>query len=185
MEREPGGVFRYKSGDNALLALALDRALGAETIAEYTQRRLWTPLGMQDQGIWTIDHEGDGLEKTWCCLAASARDFAKLGRLYLDKGAWDGRQILSAEWVERSTQGHIPEMAWPGDYASIGWWNYGYQWWLASKENGDYFALGKDGQILYLNPAKDLIILRLGWSSGDLFASQWLSLFQAIAGQVD
>lgn len=185
MESEPGATFRYKSGDNALLGLALDRALGAETITEYAQRRLWTPLGMEDGGVWTIDHEGDGLEKTWCCLAASPRDFAKLGRLYLNQGTWNQQQILPSEWVLQSTQmGHVPEDAWPSDYRSIGWWNYGYQWWLASQEAGDYFALGKDGQFLYINPGKDLIILRLGWSNGDLPSSEWISLFQRIGAEI-
>jgi CubicO group peptidase (beta-lactamase class C family) len=181
MEDEPGAVFRYKSGDNALLALALDRALGAETITGYTQRRLWAPLGMTHDGVWTIDHQGDGLEKTWCCLAATARDFAKLGRLYLDHGNWNGHQVLSSDWVDRSTRGQIPEAAWPEAFESIGWWNYGYQWWLASEDEGDYFALGKDGQIMYIDPNRDLIVLRLGWSTGDLPASQWISLFQRIA----
>lgn len=183
-EHGPGELFRYKSGDNALLALALDRALGSETITEYTQRRLWTPLGMQDQGVWSIDHEGDGLEKTWCCLAASARDFAKFGRLYLREGSWNGQEILSSDWVERSTRGQVPERVWPGEYKAAGWWNYGYQWWLASRTAGDFFALGKDGQILYLNPSKELIIVRLGWSSGDLGAGTWISLFQKITEHV-
>jgi CubicO group peptidase (beta-lactamase class C family) len=71
MNEEPSEAFIYKSGDNALLALILDRALGAKTITEYTQEKLWTPLGMEYDGIWSIDHEGDGLEKTWCCLAAT------------------------------------------------------------------------------------------------------------------
>ncbi len=183
LEREPGTLFRYKTGDNALLALALDRALGSETITEYTQRRMWTPLGMQDDGLWTIDHEGDGLEKSWCCLAASARDFAKLGRLYLNGGIWGDVQLLSAKWIEQSTIGQVPESAWPDDYAEVGWWNYGYQWWLASREAGDYFALGKDGQLLYVNPERDLIIVRLGWSPGDLRVSQWIEIFQRIADQ--
>ncbi len=180
MDGEPGARFRYKSGDNALLALALDRALGEETITEYTQRRLWTPLGMEDPGVWTIDHEDDGLEKTWCCLAASARDLAKFGRLYLNQGSWNDRQLLSPDWVEQSTRGQIPEDTWPAEFEAIGWWNYGYQWWLASRDAGNYFALGKDGQILYLNPSEELIILRLGWSPGDLRTSQWLALFQTI-----
>jgi CubicO group peptidase (beta-lactamase class C family) len=185
MERAPGEFFRYKSGDNALLALALDRALGDETITDYTQRRLWTPLGMEDGGIWTIDHEGDGLERTWCCLAASARDFAKLGRLFLDEGNWKGQQLLSADWVFRSTQiGQIPEDAWPDEYVSIGWWNYGYQWWLASREEGDFFGLGKDGQFLYVNPEADLIIVRLGWNNGSLRSGEWIDIFQAIADEV-
>lgn len=185
MEREPGDVFRYKSGDNALLALALDRALGAETITDYTQRRLWTPLGMAYEGVWTVDREGEGLEKTWCCLAATARDFAKLGRLYLDQGVWEGEQILSSDWVERSTRGHVPEAAWPSRFESAGWWSYGYQWWLASEDEGDYFALGKDGQFMYVNPNKDLIIVRLGWSMGDLGSGEWVSLFQRIGELVD
>jgi CubicO group peptidase (beta-lactamase class C family) len=185
MERPPGELYRYKTGDNALLGLAMDRALGEETITGYTQRQLWTPLGMEDRGVWTIDHEGDGLEKTWCCLAASAHDFAKLGRLYLNGGAWDGEQLLSADWIAQSTQtGQVPEDRWPEDYKAIGWWNYGYQWWMGSKDAGDYFALGKDGQFLYVNPAEDVIIVRLGWSSGEMFSSAWIRLFQTIAREV-
>ncbi len=182
IERPPGELFRYKTGDNALLGLALDRALGEETITSFTQRRLWTPLGMEDPGVWTIDHEGDGLEKTWCCLAASARDYAKLGRLYLNGGTWNDNQLLSSDWIVQSTQvGQVPADKWPEDYKEIGWRNYGYQWWLASTETSDYFALGKDGQFLYVNPADDVIIVRLGWSSGEMFSSQWIKLFQAIS----
>lgn len=183
MEAEPGTVFRYKSGDNALLGLALARALAPETIVDYTQRRLWSPLGMQDRGIWTIDHQGDGLEKTWCCLAISARDLARFGSLYLNEGIWGEERILPATWVEQSTQrGQVPEAAWPEDYRSIGWRSYGYQWWLLSEEDGDFFGLGKDGQFLYVNPRTKTVIVRLGWSAGDLRTSQWVKLFQDIAG---
>lgn len=182
METEPGAVHRYKSGDNALLALALARALQPETITEYAQRRLWTPLGMEDQAVWTIDHEGDGLEKTWCCLATSARDLAKLGQLYLNEGAWAGAQLLPASWIERSTgQGYVPEEQWSADYRAAGWRNYGYQWWLASESDGDYFALGKDGQFLYVNPATNSVVVRLGWSQGELASGRWIALFQAVA----
>lgn len=181
----PGEVFRYKSGDNALLALALDRALGAETISAYAQRRLWQPLGMAHDGVWTVDHEGeDGLEKTWCCLAATARDFAKLGRLTRNQGTWDGERVLSADWVVRSTRATLPEHVWPENLRSIGWSNYGYQWWLASEAMGDYFALGKDGQFLYVNPGAEAIVLRLGWSTGDLLSSEWIAMFQAIVKEL-
>jgi CubicO group peptidase (beta-lactamase class C family) len=185
MERTPGEHWRYKSGDNALLALILDRALGQMTITDYTQERLWAPLGMQYDGMWTLDHEGDGLEKTWCCLAATARDFAKLGRLYLNDGNWGGRQLLSPDWIRQSTQvGGVPETDWPDDFRAVGWRNYGYQWWLLSDEEGDYMASGKDGQYLYVNPSRNVIILRLGWSTGDLFTSQWISLFKHLAREV-
>lgn len=181
MESQPGTIWRYKSGDNALLALILERALAPQTITAYTQERLWTPMGMEYPGIWTLDHEGDGLEKTWCCLAAAATDFAKLGSLYLNLGRWGERQLISSEWIQESLQPAVPENAWDDGYRQIGLRNYGYQWWLASELDGDYLALGKDGQYLYVNPATNTVILRLGWSMGTLPTSQWLALFQDLA----
>lgn len=185
VEDEPGQVFRYKSGDNALLALILDRALGEKTITEYTQERLWTPLGMEYEGIWSLDHEGDGLEKTWCCLAATARDFLKLGILYLQEGEWNGKRIVSTEWVRASTQvGAVAEEVWDEGFRRAGLSNYGYQWWLVAGEEGSYLANGKDGQYLYVNPAERTVILRLGWSTGRLPLNEWLTVFQYLARDV-
>ncbi len=182
MADEPGTVWRYKSGDNALLGLALSRVLAPKTITEYMQERVWIPLGMESAGIWSLDHAGDGLEKTWCCLSATPPDLLKIGRLYLQNGVWEGRQVLPAEWVQESTQlGAIPDSMWDDNFRRIGIWNYGYQWWLVSKEDGSYLANGKDGQYLYINPAKDTVILRLGWSTGKLPLSQWVILFQHLA----
>ena len=104
VKEEPDARFIYKSGDAALLALVLERSLGGKTITQYMQEKLWTPLGMEYDGIWSLDREGNGLEKTWCCLAAAARDFAKFGRLYLRNGDWDGEQVVSWSWVEQSTK---------------------------------------------------------------------------------
>jgi CubicO group peptidase (beta-lactamase class C family) len=183
---EPGSIWRYKSGDNVLLGLILQRALAPKTITEYTQETLWTPLGMEFNGLWTLDHTGDGLEKTWCCLSAAARDYLKIGRLYLHEGVWEGMQVVPAEWVGQSTQvGAIPEAAWDSGYRRIGIWNYGYQWWLVSEEEGSCLANGKDGQYLYINPAKDIVILRLGWSTGNLPLSQWLNVFQYLSNNIE
>lgn len=175
----PDEQFRYKSGDNALLGLILDRALGEKTITEYTQQRFWNPLGMEHGGIWGVDRP-DGLERTWCCLSLSARDLAKFGRLYLRNGDWKGKQLIPSEWVERSTtQGAYKEGEWPKDLTDI--WNYKYQWWLISRDGGDYSTLGKDGQYMYINPKKNLIIIRLGERSGD---RPWLQIFQEIAQEI-
>lgn len=190
MRKEYTKEFIYKTGDNALLGLILDRALGDKTITQYTQERLWTPLGMENDGVWTLDHEGDGLEKTWCCLAASARDFAKLGQLYLNRGMWNGQQIVSEEWVEQSTSfGAFDSSTWPRRFVDMGLEGYGYQWWLVSEEAGDFFAWGKDGQFIYVNPTSDVVIVRLGWSmgkpgSGNLGAEDWVSIFTYLAEEV-
>jgi len=184
VKNEPGQQFKYKTGDTALLGLILTRVLDPITMTDYAQESLWAPLGMESDGVWSLDRE-DGLEKNWCCLAATARDFAKFGSLYLHEGLWEGQRILSAEWIEQSTQvGAIPEAAWPSESKENGLWNYGYFWWLASQVDRDYMAIGKDGQYIYVNPSKDMVIVRLGWSQGELPERQWIKLFQYLAHEI-
>jgi CubicO group peptidase (beta-lactamase class C family) len=179
----PGSHFRYKSGDTALLGLVLTRALGAQTITDYAQQRLWNPMGMEFGGIWSLD-VSDGLEKTWCCLAASARDLARFGILYLQDGNLEGMQILPSSWVAASTRTPaVEQVDWPEGFSRIGLWNYGYQWWLGSADRGDYLALGKDGQFLYIDPQSGVVIVRLGKSMGDMGTQGWLALFQQVAMQ--
>ncbi|PIE48382.1 MAG: serine hydrolase [Flavobacteriales bacterium] len=106
-------------------------------------------------------------EKTFCCINARARDFAKIGRLYLNKGRWNGKQIVSEDWVRQSTK---------IDTSGGSAWNYQYQWWLPSK-TGDFMAAGILGQYIYVNPEKDLIIVRLGKYRGK---TDWEELFKNI-----
>ncbi|MHA3787785.1 serine hydrolase domain-containing protein [Flavobacterium hauense] len=167
---EPGKNFEYSSGDTQLLGLILERSLKGKTITSYLEERIWKPIGMEYDASWSLDRKKDGLEKTFCCLNARALDFAKLGRLYLNKGNWNGKQIVSQKWVEEST---VAEKG-PNDVNY-----YKYQWWLPST-NGDFMAEGILGQYIYVNPAKKLIIVRLGEKKG---TNEWESLFQAIANK--
>lgn len=167
----PGGPFVYRSGDTALLSLALQRALGAETLTAYAQRRLWTPLGMQDGAVWTLDREG-GFEKAWCCLAGSARDLARIGQLVLDGGLAGGQRLLPAEAVD----------AWICLPAGAdGRRAYRGAWWPASADGRDVMAAGKDGQFLYVDPATGTVVARLGRSDGGLTLWQWGAVFAALA----
>lgn len=181
VEGEPGTQFGYKSGDVGLLSLVLSRALAPKTITAYVQERLWGPLGMEHEGVWSLDR-ADGLEKAWCCLAGSARDLAKVGRLYLEQGALNGERVLSPAWIEHSVAtGAVDDTAWPADFAAAGFRSYGYLWWLLAEDEGDYLAQGKDGQFLYVNPSQRTIIVRLGRGMGDLRTSQWVSMFRFLA----
>lgn len=158
LARQPGEKFEYTSGQTQLLGLVLERALGNRSISDYFEEKIWKPIGMEYDGTWSIDRKNNGLEKTFCCVNARARDFAKLGRLYLRKGNWDGEQIISEKWVEESTK---------IDTAEGSVWNYQYQWWLPSRD-GDFTADGLLGQYIYVNPEKNLIIVRLGTKTGDV-----------------
>jgi CubicO group peptidase (beta-lactamase class C family) len=174
LKEAPGKEFSYKSGDNALLALILTRALRTMTITAYMQRRIWGPLGLEYDGAWSIDREDGGLEKTWCCVSATARDFAKLGRLYLHSGNWNGKQVVSRSWVEQSTR---------IDTSDGSAWNYQYQWWLVSRESSDYAAVGHLGQYLYVSPENRMIIVRLGKSRGSLNHRNWMEFLTFLANE--
>ncbi|MGB0167118.1 MAG: serine hydrolase domain-containing protein, partial [Luteibaculum sp.] len=168
LEVEPGTRFSYQSGNPQILGLVLDRALGDKTISDYMEEKLWKPLEMEYNASWSLDKKKNGLEKTFCCLNARARDFAKIGRLYLHGGRFKDKQIVPEEWVKKSTQIDTTE-------ASA--WYYQYQWWLPSRE-GDFMAQGILGQYIYVNPAKDLVIVRLGKSTNNM---GWSQIFRGIA----
>jgi CubicO group peptidase (beta-lactamase class C family) len=168
MAREPGTDFEYISGNTQILGWVLARVLKAKTITQYLQEKIWTPLGMEYDASWSLDRKQDGLEKTFCCLNARARDFAKIGRLYLHQGNWQGQQLVPADWVTASTR---------ADTSAGGVSYYGYQWWLPSGE-GDFMAEGILGQFIYVHPAKDLIIVRLGQKTGK---ADWWQLFRTLA----
>ena len=168
LKSEPGKKFEYVSGNTQLLGLVLERALKNKTITSYLQEKLWTPLGMEFDASWSIDRKKNGLEKTFCCLNARARDYAKIGRLYKNKGNWDGKQIVSQKWVEESTK--LDSTDGSAKY-------YQYQWWLPTP-NKDFMAAGILGQYIYVNPSKDLIIVRLGKSEGK---ANWWTILPSIA----
>jgi CubicO group peptidase (beta-lactamase class C family) len=166
----PGGdnSFNYSSGDTQILGLVLERALKGKTITAYLEEKIWKPLGMEYDATWSLDRKKDGLEKTFCCINARARDFAKIGRLYLNGGNWNGRQIVSKSWVEQSTH---PQKEEPGAFNY-----YRFQWWL--KAEGSYSAIGILGQYIYVNPAKNMVIVRLGKDEG---SADWTTVFAELA----
>lgn len=168
LKSEPGKKFEYVSGNTQLLGLVLERALNGKSITSYLQEKIWTPLGMEYDASWSIDREKNGLEKTFCCLNARARDFAKIGRLYKNKGNWNGKQIISQKWVEASTKLDTSEGS-----ANF----YQYQWWLPTPGE-DFMAEGILGQFIYVHPAKDLIIVRLGKDGGK---ADWWTVFTSLA----
>ncbi|AOM79167.1 serine hydrolase domain-containing protein [Pedobacter steynii] len=168
LKRAPGEAFEYVSGNPQILGLVLERALKTKNITAYLQEKIWQPLGMEYEASWSLDKKNNGLEKTFCCINARARDFAKIGRLYLNKGNWNGQQIVPESWVRQSTK---------VDTSKGSAWYYQYQWWLPTK-NGDFMAAGILGQYIYVNPAKNLIIVRLGKNKG---TANWEQTFVNIA----
>jgi CubicO group peptidase (beta-lactamase class C family) len=165
---EPGTKFNYVSGDTQLLGMILQQVLKEKSITQYFDEKIWSKLGMEFSGSWSTDKK-DGIEKTFCCINARARDFAKLGRLYLKKGEWQGQQLVPRSWVEVSTKVDEQE-------GSV--WFYQYQWWIPNK-TGAFMAEGILGQFVYVDPNKEMIIVRLGKNDGN---ADWWGIFNALAG---
>ncbi len=155
-EREPGTYNYYNSTDTQALGMLVQRATGM-TLSAYTQQELWHPLGMEHDAYWITDKVG--MEMAAGGMQVVARDYAKLGQLYLQQGQWQGQQIVSAEWVADSLladSAHLQADAHP-EYPL----GYGYQWWLPVSAEGEFAALGVYNQVVYVNPAKNLVIVKL------------------------
>ncbi|MBA3648439.1 MAG: serine hydrolase [Chitinophagales bacterium] len=152
---KPGKIFSYRSGDTELLSLVLKNATG-KTVSEYASEKLWKPLGAEHPALWSLDHK-DGCEKAYCCFNSNARDFARIGDLYLHKGNWKGKQIVSQDYVVQSLSpvGLKDDEGKTTDY-------YGYQWWIMPERPGVFYCRGLNGQYIIVVPDKHLVIVRLG-----------------------
>lgn len=165
LEVEPGTITKYRSVDTQILGLLIERALKDKTLSSYLEEKIWKPLGMEFPATWSLDRKKNGLEKAYCCLNARARDFAKFGRLYLNKGNWNGNQIVSENWVIESTKIDTTK----GDD-----WNYNNKWWIY--EDGVFEANGHLGQYISVHPKNNLIFVRLGKKYGK--TGYWSNLFK-------
>ncbi|HUH25923.1 MAG TPA: serine hydrolase [Flavobacterium sp.] len=155
IDKKPGQEFIYQSGDTQLLAMVLEKATKM-TLADFVSKYFWQPMGMEHDAPWQIDHENDGIEKAYCCIASNARDFAKFGKLYLQNGQWNNQQILPMHFVFESINPRFQESS-----------QYGYGWWLSNYKNKHiYYMRGHLGQFVIVIPEDDLIIVRLGHLKG-------------------
>ncbi|MFN3555032.1 MAG: serine hydrolase domain-containing protein [Bacteroidales bacterium] len=158
----PGEEFYYSSGTTQLLAFVLEAATGV-SVSEYTTRRLWKPLGAQEDALWSLDRK-DGKEKAYCCFNSNARDFARMGQLVLNQGYWKGEKIISPEYIQKlitPVYGVKDRKGNPVDY-------YGYQTWILHHRNMQipYFR-GILGQYVFMLPQQDAVVVRLGHKRSD------------------
>lgn len=154
IDEEPGVRYTYLSGSTQMLAIALQRAVGMP-LSSFVSTYFWEPLGATETSLWQVDRK-DGIEKAYCCIASNARDFARFGKLYLQKGQWNGKEILPAWFVEKSVQARF------ADYPE-----YGYGFWLAQHlDKSIFYMRGHLGQYVIVVPEDNLIIVRLGHKSG-------------------
>ena len=156
MQEKPYTYRRYLSINTEILGKVITNATGY-SLAEYMEEKLWKKIGAAHDAYWTLSN---GTELAMGGLSVSLRDYARFARLYLNGGIYNGEQILSESWVRDSVDVSA-EYSKPGAnhdaYNAIG---YGYQWWVPEGEEGEFMAIGVYGQWIYVNPVKQIIIVK-------------------------
>ncbi|HIZ00869.1 MAG TPA: beta-lactamase family protein [Candidatus Bacteroides merdipullorum] len=161
----PGVQFSYRSGETQLLAFALEAATG-QTLSQYAEEKLWKPMQAERDAYWLLDKAG-GDEKAFCCFHTTARDAARFGRLLLQRGNWDGRQLVSTRYMD--------ELMRPASYLRDQWGRdslsyYGLQTWLFPYRGETLPCLrGMLGQYIFAIPSQDAIVVRLGRKRHDVY----------------
>lgn len=185
----PGEYFRYNKYHPQLLGLILERTTGV-TVTDYLQEKIWNPLGMEFGGSWSIDSEASGFEKMETGINARAIDFAKFGRLYLKNGDWNGSQVIPAVWVAASIQvdpSTHHDSYYPDEFGQTifntlqGYYKYMWYGYFRGGDAYDFAVEGDKGQIIYVSPHKNLIIVRNGQAYG-IPMKEWIKAFYQFSG---
>jgi CubicO group peptidase (beta-lactamase class C family) len=164
LEYEPGKHFIYSGGNMFILGEIITNSSGMD-LDKFSEKYLFEPLGISSFDWW-IRYE-NGFIDTASGLKMTPRDMLKIGITFLDNGYWDGRQILSEKWVEKSSSTYSPNTGIniPGE--DLGRVGYAYTWWTKELEVGDsevdgYWANGWGGQKIMILPEKNSVIVFTG-----------------------
>ncbi|MDX1762370.1 MAG: serine hydrolase, partial [Christiangramia sp.] len=147
----PGEEFKYLSGNTELLGMVIEKASG-KSLSKYLSESFWKPLGMNDEALWQIDSQENGMEKAYCCISSNARNFAKFGKLFINYGEWQNKQLLDSSFIALASRPRFEDTPY-----------YGYGFWLSNYMDKEIFYMrGILGQYVIMIPEDDLVIVRLG-----------------------
>lgn len=156
---EHGARFAYITPNTDVLAWLIKRLMNA-SLADVMHERIWSKLGAERDAFWIV--EGTAAETAGSGLITTLRDMARFGQMLLQKGQFNGQQIIPAAVIEDIERGADPAAFARGPAASPANQGYSYhnQWWVTHNEYGAYQALGYGGQILYIAPGAELVVAK-------------------------
>lgn len=171
---KPGTRFLYNSGASYMLS-SIIKVVSGHNVHAYLKSRLYEPLGITG-ATWTENAEGVNMGAS--NLRIRTEDIGKLGQLYLQHGKWNGRQLVSREWVELATKKEIDT----GKNDSSWGYGYGFQFWR--NPPGGYRADGAYGQYSMVFPEKDTVVVITSESADKetTMHTVWDHLYPALTG---
>ncbi|MCB9360640.1 MAG: serine hydrolase [Flavobacteriales bacterium] len=153
----PGVTWKYLGGNTIILSFLIEKVTGM-SVSEYMSKTIWKRIGAKNEALWSLDKK-DGVEKAYCCFYSNARDFARIGKLYLNKGLWNDERIISENYLKNSIAPAYPLKTPEGKPVDF----YGYHVWTTYYKNLEIsFCRGIQGQYIITIPEKNLVIVRLG-----------------------
>ena len=183
IQEEPYTYRRYLSINTEILGEIITNATGS-SLAEYMEEKLWKKIGAAHDAYWTLSN---GKELAMGGLSVSLRDYARFARLYLKEGNYNGEQILDKQWVKDSldiSEAYSKPGANHDAYNAIG---YGYQWWVPEGNQGEFMAIGVYGQWIYVNPSKQIIIVKTSADPNFMekgYELKHVAFFRAVANEI-
>ncbi|ACT59604.1 beta-lactamase [Hirschia baltica ATCC 49814] len=159
MYEQPGTVFQYNDGASVLLGKILRVATG-QRVDAWAKEKLFGPIGIE-AFHWKISPDGEA--DTEGGLYLSAQDMARIGYLFLRDGLWNGKRVISEDWVRRSVASNVASSS-TGDNSSP--FGYGYQWWVPEDGKGralGFGGFGLGGQRIMVFPKYDVVVVFQGW----------------------
>lgn len=182
----PGSRYAYTSIASQALTMALEGAT-QQPLHTLITRQIWQPLGMPDDARVLTDAQGQDFGL--CCLYATARSYAIFGQWMAQGGRWQGQPLLNEAWVQRAT-GFDDPGAWhstsvPRLAKTQELFGFAYHWWPLEGGRGDFTALGIHGQMVYVSPRQNVVVVRLSddYAEG-AHNEEAIAAFRAIADRL-
>ena len=169
---KPGEKLEYVNTNFTLLGILIERATKKD-LYQYFSEKIWSKIGTCDSSVWGYDYQTHHT-RAFSFFGGSTRDYAKFGKLYMQNGMWNGKQIIDSNWV-KSTTACINPLG-----ENIG---YNSGWYIGEKEFGDYMALGMYRQQIYINPKSNVVIVCIMKFDYRNLPLRWWQLLRQISGQ--
>jgi CubicO group peptidase (beta-lactamase class C family) len=176
----PAGTrFYYASVEPDVLGMVLHNAVN-KSASDYLREKVWEPIGAEADAKWLIDAEG--FELAHFGFNAVLRDYARLGRLLAHDGAWEGKQIVPAQWMNDATTVRASDAyLLPGTATKK--FGYGYLLWLFPGERRQFAMLGYKGQYVCVDPVSKLVMVHTAVEDPTYKDEPW-ALWSALVDQL-
>lgn len=143
-----GTTFTYSTGEAGIVGQLVRRATG-KSLSVYMSEKIWSGMGAERDAIWITDRSGS--EVSGCCFSATLRDYGRVGQFMLSGGKIGGKTVLPSWWMREMTTASKPSNSQKRPY--------GFQIWV--RDNGSYQASGIFGQMIHVDPRRELVIVML------------------------